>query len=79
MSSYMLVWVFYNQLNLRNIMFDVKKATGVFPDVLAWFYRQIKIDHPTSEWKHTEAERPMWTNRTPGSGRRCGGAETESL
>lgn len=40
--------VFFNQLNLRNIMLDVKKQLVFVLMCCLGFYRQIKIDHPTS-------------------------------
>lgn len=38
-------------------MFDVKKQLVFFLMRCPGFYRQIKIDHPTSERKRTEAEK----------------------
>lgn len=42
-------------------MLDVRNQLVFFLMCCLGFCRQIKIDHPTSASKHTEAERPMWT------------------
>lgn len=48
---------FFNQLNLRNIMLDVRNQLVFFLMRCPGFYRQIKTDHPTSAEKHRQRQK----------------------